>query len=146
MLKQRAIHIVLVIEQLSRHAERLSLKVITQRYGADPSAVGRDAIDYAKKHHIDVVLVDTAGRMQTARNLMDEISKIVRVVKPDIKLFVGDALAGNDTINQAREFFSILILTVLCLQKLMLTRREGLNFNCAYHLETNNFSRSWSGL
>jgi fused signal recognition particle receptor len=93
------------IEQLSRHAERLSLKVITQRYGADPSAVGRDAIDYAKKHHIDVVLVDTAGRMQTSRNLMDEISKIVRVVKPDIKLFVGDALAGNDTINQAREFF-----------------------------------------
>ena len=93
------------IEQISRHAERLSLKVITQRYGADPSAVGRDAIDYAKKHHIDVVLVDTAGRMQTAKNLMDEISKIVRVVKPDIKLFVGDALAGNDTINQAREFF-----------------------------------------
>jgi len=93
------------IEQLSRHAERLSLKIITQRYGADPSAVGRDAIDYAKKHHIDVVLVDTAGRMQTAKNLMDEISKIVRVVKPDIKLFVGDALAGNDTINQAREFF-----------------------------------------
>ena len=79
--------------------------MITQRYGADPSAVGRDAIDYAKKHHIDVVLVDTAGRMQTARNLMDEISKIVRVIKPDIKLFVGDALAGNDTINQAREFF-----------------------------------------
>ena len=93
------------IEQISLHAEKLSLKVITQRYGADPSAVGRDAIEYAKKHHIDVVLVDTAGRMQTAKNLMDEINKIVRVVKPDIKLFVGDSLAGNDTINQAREFF-----------------------------------------
>ena len=93
------------IEQISLHAEKLSLKVITQRYGADPSAVGRDAIDYAKKHHIDVVLVDTAGRMQTAKNLMDEINKIVRVVKPDIKIFVGDSLAGNDTINQAREFF-----------------------------------------
>jgi fused signal recognition particle receptor len=93
------------IEQLSRHAERLSLKVVAQRYGADPSAVGRDAIDYAKKHYIDAVLVDTAGRMQTAKNLMDEINKIVRVVKPDIKLFVGDALAGNDTINQARDFF-----------------------------------------
>lgn len=93
------------IEQISLHAEKLSLKVITQRYGADPSAVGRDAIDYAKKHHIDVVLVDTAGRMQTAKNLMDEINKIVRVVKPDIKMFVGDSLAGNDTINQAREFF-----------------------------------------
>src|ERR671919_1545744 len=93
------------IEQISLHAERLSLKIVAQRYGADPSAVGRDAIDYAKKHYIDAVLVDTAGRMQTAKNLMDEINKIVRVVKPDIKLFVGDSLAGNDTINQAREFF-----------------------------------------
>jgi fused signal recognition particle receptor len=93
------------IEQLTQHAERLSLKVIAQRYGADPSAVGRDAVDYAKKHYIDCVLIDTAGRMQTSKNLMDEMSKIVRVVKPDIKLFVGDSLAGNDTINQAREFF-----------------------------------------
>lgn len=93
------------IEQLTQHAERLSLKVIAQRYGADPSAVGRDALDYAKKHYIDVVLIDTAGRMQTSKNLMDEMGKIVRVVKPDVKLFVGDSLAGNDTINQAREFF-----------------------------------------
>jgi fused signal recognition particle receptor len=93
------------IEQLTQHAEKLSLKVISQRYGADPSAVGRDAVDYGRKHYIDVVLIDTAGRMQTAKNLMDEISKIVRVVKPDMKLFVGDSLAGNDTINQAREFF-----------------------------------------
>jgi fused signal recognition particle receptor len=93
------------IEQLTQHAEKLALKVIAQRYGADPSAVGRDAVDYSKKHHIDAVLIDTAGRMQTAKNLMDEIGKIVKVVKPDIKLFVGDSLAGNDTINQAREFF-----------------------------------------
>lgn len=93
------------IEQLTQHAQRLSLKVIAQRYGADPSAVGRDALDYAKKHYIDVVLMDTAGRMQTSKNLMDEMGKIVRVVKPDVKLFVGDSLAGNDTINQAREFF-----------------------------------------
>lgn len=93
------------IEQITRHGEKLSLKVISQRYGADPSAVGRDAIDYSRKHHIDAVLIDTAGRMQTAKNLMDEISKIVRVVKPDMKLFVGDSLAGNDTINQSREFF-----------------------------------------
>jgi fused signal recognition particle receptor len=93
------------IEQITRHAEKLSLKVISQRYGADPSAVGRDAVDYSRKHHIDAVLIDTAGRMQTAKNLMDEISKIVRVVKPDMKLFVGDSLAGNDTINQSREFF-----------------------------------------
>ena len=93
------------IEQLSQHAEKLSLKVIAQRYGADPSAVGRDAVDYGRKHYVEAVLIDTAGRMQTAKNLMDEIGKIVRVVKPDMKLFVGDSLAGNDTINQAREFF-----------------------------------------
>jgi fused signal recognition particle receptor len=67
--------------------------------------VGRDAYDHAKKNHIDIVLMDTAGRMQTSKNLMDEMGKIVRVVKPDVKLFIGDALAGNDTINQAREFF-----------------------------------------
>lgn len=94
------------IEQISSHADRLSVKVISQRYGADPSAVARDALEYAKKHYVDVVLVDTAGRMQTAKNLMDEISKIVKVIKPDIKIFIGDSLAGNDTINQAREFFS----------------------------------------
>lgn len=93
------------IEQLTQHANRLALKVIAQRYGADPSAVGRDAVEHARKNHIDAVLVDTAGRMQTSKNLMDEMAKIVRVVKPDSKLFIGDALAGNDTINQAREFF-----------------------------------------
>jgi fused signal recognition particle receptor len=93
------------IEQLTQHAEKLSLKVISQRYGADPSAVGRDAVDYGRKHYIDAVLVDTAGRMQTAKNLMDEVNKIIRVVKPDMKLFIGDSLAGNDTINQSREFF-----------------------------------------
>ncbi len=93
------------IEQLSQHGQKLALKVIAQRYGADPSAVGRDAVDYGRKHHIDAVLIDTAGRMQTAKNLMDEIGKIVKVVKPDIKIFIGDSLAGNDTINQAREFF-----------------------------------------
>lgn len=93
------------IEQLTQHAEKLSLKVISQRYGSDPSAVARDALDFGRKHHVDAVLIDTAGRMQTAKNLMDEINKIVRVVKPDMKLFIGDSLAGNDTINQAREFF-----------------------------------------
>ena len=93
------------IEQLEQHTNRLSLKIVKQRYGADPSSVGRDAYDHAKKNHVDIVLMDTAGRMQTSKNLMDEMGKIVRVVKPDVKLFIGDALAGNDTINQAREFF-----------------------------------------
>ena len=92
------------IEQLTEHAERLSLKVITQSYGADPSAVARDAILYAKSHKIDVVLIDTAGRMQTSKNLMDEMTKIIRVIKPDLKIFVGDALMGSDAVSQAKEF------------------------------------------
>ena len=93
------------IEQLEQHTNRLSLKIVKQRYGADPSSVGRDAYEHAKKNYLDIVLMDTAGRMQTSKNLMDEMGKIVRVVKPDVKLFIGDSLAGNDTINQAREFF-----------------------------------------
>ncbi|MFQ5969333.1 MAG: signal recognition particle-docking protein FtsY [Nitrososphaerales archaeon] len=93
------------IEQLSQHASRLAIKVIAQRYGADPAAVGRDAILYAKSHGIDAVLIDTAGRMQTSKNLMDEMAKIIRVVNPDLKIFIGDSLAGNDAINQAREFY-----------------------------------------
>ncbi len=112
-LKQRGFSVILAcadthragaIEQLTTHAERLGLKVIAQRYGADPAAVARDAVVYAQKHKLDVVLVDTAGRMQTSRNLMDEMEKIVRVVKPDLKIFVGDALAGNDAVSQAKEF------------------------------------------
>ena len=83
------------IEQLEQHTNRLSLKIVKQRYGADPSSVGRDAYDHAKKTHIDIVLMDTAGRMQTSKNLMDEMGKIVRVVKPDVKLFIGDTLAAT---------------------------------------------------
>jgi len=101
------------IEQLSEHASKLGIKVIAQRYGADPAAVGRDAILYARSHRMDVVLIDTAGRMQTSKNLMDEMSKIIRVVNPDLKIFIGDSLTGNDTINQAREF------------------HQYTNFNCA---------------
>ncbi|MFQ5941436.1 MAG: signal recognition particle-docking protein FtsY [Nitrososphaerales archaeon] len=93
------------IEQISQHASKLAIKVVAQRYGADPAAVGRDAILHAKSSKVDTVLIDTAGRMQTSKNLMDEMGKIIRVVNPDLKIFIGDSLAGNDTINQAREFY-----------------------------------------
>ena len=93
------------IEQITHHGDNLNVKVITQRYGADPSAVARDALEHARKNYIDAVLIDTAGRMQTSKNLMEEVSKIIRVIKPDMKIFIGDSLAGNDTVNQAREFF-----------------------------------------
>ena len=92
------------IEQLSEHAERLSIKVVSQRYGADPAAVGRDGVLYAKAHHVDCLLIDTAGRMQTNQNLMEEMSKIGRVVKPDFRIFVADALTGNDAVSQAQLF------------------------------------------
>ena len=92
------------IEQLSEHAKRLNLKIIAQNYGSDPAAVARDAVLYAKAHKIDCILIDTAGRMQSSKNLMDQISKINKIVNPDLRIFVGDSLAGNDTVNQAREF------------------------------------------
>jgi fused signal recognition particle receptor len=92
------------IEQVSEHADRISVKVVAQRYGADPAAVARDGVLYAKAHHVDVVLVDSAGRMQTNQNLMEEMSKIVRVLNPDLKIFIGDSLAGNDAVSQAELF------------------------------------------
>jgi fused signal recognition particle receptor len=93
------------IEQLSQHGTNLGIKIISQRYGADPSAVARDALEHARKNYIDAVLIDTAGRIQTSKNLMEEINKITRVVKPDLTIFIGDSLSGNDTVNQAKEFF-----------------------------------------
>ena len=93
------------IEQLREHTNRLNLKLVAQNYNSDPAAVARDAVLYAKSHKTDCVLIDTAGRMQTSKNLMEQIEKITKVVNPDMKIFVGDSLAGNDTVNQAREFF-----------------------------------------
>ncbi|MFQ6094936.1 MAG: signal recognition particle-docking protein FtsY [Candidatus Bathyarchaeia archaeon] len=92
------------IEQLEEHARRLGIRTIKHQYGADPAAVAFDAVQHAKAHGINIVLIDTAGRMQTNRNLMQEMEKIVRVVKPDLVLFVGDALTGNDAVFQAEEF------------------------------------------
>jgi len=120
------------IEQITEHAERLSIKVISQRYGADPSSVSRDALEYAKKHYVDVVLIDTAGRMQTAKNLMYEIGKIVKVIKPDIKLFVGDSLSGNDTINQSREFFSFTEFDGAILTKVDADAKGGAAISISY--------------
>ena len=92
------------IEQLREHINKLNLKLIAQNYGSDPAAVAHDALLYAKSHKVDCVLIDSAGRMQTNKNLMEQIAKITKVVSPDLKIFVGDSLAGNDTVSQAREF------------------------------------------
>jgi fused signal recognition particle receptor len=92
------------IEQLERHASRLGIRVIKQEYGSDAAAVAYDAIAHARAKHIDVVLIDSAGRMQSNKNLIAEMQKIARVTEPDLKIFVGDALAGNDALSQAKEF------------------------------------------
>jgi len=92
------------IEQLEEHARRLNLKMIKHQYGADPAAVAYDAIGHAKAHGINIVLIDTAGRMQTNQNLMNELSKVKRVVKPDFTILTVDSLAGNDAVQQAEEF------------------------------------------
>jgi fused signal recognition particle receptor len=92
------------IEQLEEHARRLSLRMIKHSYGADPAAVAFDAISHAKAHGINVVLIDTAGRMQTNQNLMKELAKVKRVVSPDLTVLTLDSLIGNDAVMQAEEF------------------------------------------
>ena len=124
------------IEQLETHASRLGLKSIHQRYGADPAAVARDSILFAKQHGYDVVLVDTAGRMQTSKNLMDELNKVVKVAQPDMKVFVGDALAGNDLINQAREFHDTIGFDAVILAKADADVKGGAAVSVAYVTKT----------
>ncbi|MHA2289488.1 MAG: signal recognition particle-docking protein FtsY, partial [Promethearchaeota archaeon] len=92
------------IEQLSYHMQNVGIKVIKHEYKSDPASVAYDAIQHAKAKNVNVVLVDTAGRQVSNKNLMREMQKIVRVAEPDLTLFVGDSLAGNDALNQAKEF------------------------------------------
>jgi len=92
------------IEQLKEHADKLKIKMIKHDYGADPAAVAFDAIKHAKAHKIDVVLIDTAGRMHTKGDLLAEMEKICRVTDPDLKILVAESIAGNDAIQQAKNF------------------------------------------
>jgi fused signal recognition particle receptor len=92
------------IEQLEVHADKLGIKIVKHKTGGDPAAVIFDAIEYAKAHNKDIVLADTAGRLHTNINLMDQMRKIVRVTKPDLLIFVDEAIAGNDAVERARLF------------------------------------------
>ncbi|MGA2385383.1 MAG: signal recognition particle-docking protein FtsY [Candidatus Bathyarchaeia archaeon] len=92
------------IEQLEEHAKRLGMRIIKSNYGGDPAAVAYDAVNHAKAHGINVVLIDTAGRMQTNQNLMNELIKVKRVVCPDLTILTVDSLIGNDAVMQAEEF------------------------------------------
>ncbi|MCH8906866.1 MAG: signal recognition particle-docking protein FtsY [Candidatus Heimdallarchaeota archaeon] len=92
------------IQQLGKHADNLGVRMIAHDYGGDPAAVAIDAIDHAEAKNIDIVLIDTAGRMQNNINLIRELEKIIRLSEPDLRIFIGDSLAGNDVIRQVKQF------------------------------------------
>ena len=120
------------IEQLDLHAQRLNLKIIKHKSGADPAAVAYDALEHAQARNKDVILLDTAGRMQTNINLMDEMKKIKRVAKPDLILFVGDSLAGNDAVIQAEKFDEAVGLDGVILTKIDADAKGGAALSIAY--------------
>lgn len=120
------------IEQLSIHAERLGTKIVKHAQDADPAAVAYDAIEHAKSKRRDVVLIDTAGRMQTNTNLIEEMKKIVRVAKPDLKIFVGDSLAGNDAVEQAKVFDDAISIDAVILTKIDTDAKGGAALSIAH--------------
>jgi fused signal recognition particle receptor len=120
------------IEQLALHGERLGINVVKHKAGADPAAVAYDAIEHAKARHKDVVLLDTAGRMQNNRSLMDEMDKVRRVANPDLVVFVGDSLAGNDAVEQARKFDEVVDIGGVILTKVDVDAKGGAALSVAY--------------
>jgi len=120
------------IEQLEEHAKRLGVRMIKHKYGADPAAVAYDAISHAQSRGINVVLIDTAGRIQTDRNLMSELSKIKRVVNPDLTILVVDALIGNDAVMQAEEFHKSVSVDGTILTKVDADVKGGASLSVAH--------------
>lgn len=113
------------IEQIEEHARRIGIRTIRHDYGGDAAAVAFDAVNYAKAHGINVVLIDTAGRMQTNKNLLEEMKKISRVSKPDITILVVDALTGNDAVEQGRIFSEAVSIGGVILTKLDADAKGG---------------------
>ena len=120
------------IEQLDEHAKRLNLKMIKHQYGADPAAVAYDAISHAKAHGTNIVLIDTAGRMQTNQNLMNELAKVKRVVKPNLTILTVDSLAGNDAVQQAEEFHKCVGIDATILTKVDADVKGGASLSVTY--------------
>ncbi len=120
------------IEQLEQHSRKLGVRMIKHKYGADPAAVAYDAISHAESRGINVVLIDTAGRIQTDRNLMSELSKIKRVVDPDLTVLVIDALIGNDAVLQAEEFHKSVSVDANILTKVDADVKGGASLSVAH--------------
>ena len=120
------------IEQLTIHADKLGCKIVKHSQDADPAAVAYDAIEHARSKKKDCVLIDTAGRMQTNSNLIDEMKKIVRVAKPALKIFVGDSLAGNDAVEQAKAFDAAIGIDAIILTKIDADSKGGAALSIAH--------------
>jgi len=120
------------IEQLEEHARRIGVRVIKHQYGADPAAVAFDAVNYAKAHRINAVLIDTAGRMQNNKNLLEEMRKIVRVTNPDLTILVVDALTGNDAVEQGKVFSEAVKIDGIILAKLDADVKGGSAISLSY--------------
>jgi len=120
------------IEQLQLHADKLDIKMIKHDYGSDPAAVAFDAIKHAKAKNIDAVLIDTAGRMHSNQNLIDEMKKIIRVAKPDLKIFVGESITGNDCVEQAKTFNDSVGIDGIILAKADVDEKGGAAVSVSY--------------
>jgi fused signal recognition particle receptor len=120
------------IQQLEEHADRLGVKLIKQDYKSDPAAVAFDAISHAKAKGIDVVLIDTAGRLHSNDNLMNELKKLIRVNTPDLKIFVGESITGNDCIEQARLFDEAVGIDGIILAKADVDEKGGAAVSVSY--------------
>ncbi|MFT4297665.1 MAG: signal recognition particle-docking protein FtsY [Candidatus Woesearchaeota archaeon] len=122
------------IDQLEIHANKLGVKLIRHDYDADPAAVAFDAVKHAESKGKEVVLIDTAGRLHSNTNLMEELSKIVKVAKPDLVLFVGESITGNDCIEQAREFNKMVEIDGIILSKADIDQKGGAAISISYIL------------
>ena len=120
------------IDQLETHAERIGVRCVSSERGGDSAAIARDAVESAKARGADVVIVDTAGRMTNKVNLMNELQKVHRVAQPHLVLFVGDALAGNDAVEQAVEFQRMLKFDGAVLCKLDTDAKGGAALSIAH--------------
>ena len=120
------------IEQLEKHAESLEIPIIKHQYGSDPAAVTFDAKKYAETHKINVVLIDTAGRMYTKTNLIKEMEKIVRVSQPDLKIFVAESITGNDATEQAKTFNESINIDGIILSKADIDEKAGTILSVSY--------------
>jgi len=120
------------IQQLEEHSKNLNVKLIKHDYGADPAAVSFDGVKYARAHNLDVVLIDTAGRQHSNKNLMEEMKKIIKVVKPDLKVFVGESIAGNDVIEQIKEFNNSINIDSIILAKADVDEKGGAAISVSY--------------